>query len=232
MVREPNLVGLMMVRQGDADAFLSGVTHDYPAVVRPALQLIRTLPGITSVAGVYLVISRDRAYFLGDGLVNIDPGPQELAEIAILTADFVHRLDIEPRIAMLSFSNFGSVKHPAVDKVRRAVEIVRERRPDLPVEGEMQADTALEGEIMEERYPFSRIRNANVLIFPNLDAANSSLKLLSRLGGVDVIGPILVGTNRSVHALNPTAEVRDILRMTALAVVGAQDREQREAANV
>ena len=175
-----------------------------------------------------MVIARDRAYFLADGLVNIDPGPQELADIAILTADFAQGLDIEPHIALLSFSNFGTVRHPQTDKVRRAVQIVHERRPDLNVDGEMQADTAISRAIADERYPFSAVRDANVLIFPNLDAANTSHKLLSALGHVDVIGPALLGLNRSVHPLQPTSGVTDILRMTALAVVQAQEHERRE----
>jgi len=174
------------------------------------------------------VISRDRAYFFADGLVNINPSSSDLADIAILTANFAYGLDIEPHIAMVSFSNFGSVQHPEAEKVRKAVQIVRERRPDLNVDGEVQADIALAGDIMEERFPFSQVRNANVLIFPNLDAANASWKLLSRLGETQVIGPILVGTNKSVHALQPSAEVRDILRMTSLAVVAAQEHERRE----
>jgi malate dehydrogenase (oxaloacetate-decarboxylating)(NADP+) len=176
------------------------------------------------VAGVFIVISQERAHFFADGLVNIDPGPQELAEIAILTADFAQELDIEPHIAMLSFSNFGAVRHPEAEKMRKAVQIVRERRPDLCIDGEMQADTALSAEIASERYPFSRVRDANVLIFANLDAATSAFKLLSRLGDADVIGPVLVGMNRSVHPLHPGAEVRDIIRMTALAAVEAQEQ--------
>ena len=226
MARVPNIFGMMMVQMGDADVLLSGLTYDYPAVIRPALQLIRTRPGMTSAAGVYMVIARQHAYFFADGLVNIDPGPQDLASIAILTADLARGLDIEPHIAMLSFSNFGSVRHPQVEKVRQAVQIVRDRRPDLNVDGEMQADTALSRDIVDGRYPFSQVCEANVLIFPNLDAATASFKLLSRLGEAEVIGPVLLGTNRSVHALHPFSEVRDILRMTSLAVVVAQGLER------
>jgi malate dehydrogenase (oxaloacetate-decarboxylating)(NADP+) len=222
MVRTPNVFGLMMVKMGEADAFLSGLTHDYPSIIRPALQLIRTRPGVSTVAGVYLVITRSRAYFLADGLVNIAPDASSLAEIAILTADFAAELDIEPRIAMLSFSNFGSVNHPETLKMRHAVQIVRDRRPDLRVDGEMQADVALSGQIMDEQFPFSAVRDANVLIFPSLDAANSSYKLLSQLGAADVVGPVMVGMNKSVHPLQPSADQREILRMTALAVVAAQ----------
>ena len=229
MAREPNLFGMMMVELGDADALLSGLTYDYPAIIRPALQLIGTRPGVRIAAGVYLVIARERAYFFADALVNIEPGSEELADIAILTADFALGLDIEPHIGMISFSNFGSVQHPAAEKVRKAVQLVQERRPDLNVDGEMQADTALSAQIVEERYPFSKVRNANVLIFPNLDAATSCYKVLGRMGEAEIIGPVLLGTNRSVHALQPASEVRDIQRMTTLAVVEAQEHERREA---
>jgi malate dehydrogenase (oxaloacetate-decarboxylating)(NADP+) len=228
MARSPNVFGLMMVKTGKADAFLSGLTYDYPSVIRPALQLIGTRPGVSLVAGVYMIIARDRAYFFADGLVTIEPGPEEVAEIAIVTADFVQSLNIEPRIAMLSFSNFGSVKHPAATKMRQAVEIVRHRRPDLAVDGEMQADVALSPEVVDELFPFSQVRDANVLIFPNLDAANIAFRLLFRLGQGDIVGPVLVGTAKSVHPLNPTEGARDILRMAALAVVGAEQHDRTD----
>lgn len=226
MVRSPNIFGLMMVKMGEADGFLSGLTYDYPAVVRPILQLIRTRPGASAIAGVYMVLARNRAYFFADGLININPDAIELAEIALLTADFVRELDIEPHVAMLSFSNFGSVPDPESDKVRRAVRIVETRRPDLNIDGEMQADTALSAVIADEYYPFSRVREANVLIFPNLDAANSAIKVLSQLGDVEVIGPILVGADKSVQVLQHAVEVADIVRLTALAVVDAQELER------
>jgi malate dehydrogenase (oxaloacetate-decarboxylating)(NADP+) len=151
-----------------------------------------------------------------------------VAEIAIVTADFVQSLNNEPRIAMLSFSNFGSVKHPAATKMRQAVEIVRHRRPDLAVDGEMQADVALSPEVVDELFPFSQVRDANVLIFPNLDAANIAFRLLFRLGQGDIVGPVLVGTAKSVHPLNPTEGARDILRMAALAVVGAEQHDRTD----
>ncbi|HLJ68068.1 MAG TPA: phosphate acyltransferase, partial [Chloroflexota bacterium] len=157
LVRQPNVFGLMMVRSGEADGFLSGLTYDYPEVLRPILQLIPLRPGTGTVAGVFIVISGSQVHFIADGLVNIDPGPEELAQIAILVADFVADFDIQPRIALVSFSNFGSVRSLQTEKVRRAVQIVRERRPDLEVDGEMQADTALSPDIVESRYPFSRI---------------------------------------------------------------------------
>jgi malate dehydrogenase (oxaloacetate-decarboxylating)(NADP+) len=226
MAREPNIFGLMMVRSGAADAFLSGLTYEYPSVVRPILELIRTRPGASTMAGAYMVIARGRAYFFADGLININPTSVELAEIAITTADFARQLDIEPHIAMISFSNFGSLRVPESEKVQQAVRLVRERRPDLDIDGEMQADTALSTQIIEEHYPFSRVRNANVLIFPNLDAANSSLKVLSQLSDVEVTGPIIVGAAKPVQVLQHGFGPRDIQRIAALAVVEAQELER------
>jgi malate dehydrogenase (oxaloacetate-decarboxylating)(NADP+) len=213
---------MMMVRLGLADAFLSGLGYEYIAVLRPALQLIGTRPGVRSVAGVFIVVVRERLYLIADGLVNIHPDVETLAETAVLTADFACQLDLEPHIAMLSFSNFGSVRHPDAETVRRATEIVRARRPDLCVDGEVQVDVALSRERMEERYPFSRVRDANVLIFPNLDASNAAFKLLQHFGEAEVIGPLVLGMAHSVHPLQPAADVTGIVRMAALAVVDAQ----------
>lgn len=232
MVRDHNIFALMMLRTGDADGVVSGLTYEYPAVVRPTLQLIRTRPGVSTMVGAYIVIARGRAYFFADALINVDPNPAQLAEIAVLTAGFVRQLDIEPHVAMISFSNFGSVPGAEPEKVQAALRIAQEREPGLNIDGEMQVDTALSGEIMDELYPFSRIRNANTLIFPNLDAANSSLKVLSQLGDVEVIGPILVGANQPVQVLQHAATVQDVVRMAALTAMAAQDLEQRDTADV
>jgi malate dehydrogenase (oxaloacetate-decarboxylating)(NADP+) len=156
--------------------------------------------------------------------VNVDPDAETLAEIAISAADFARTLDIEPKVAMLSFSNFGSSPHPLSDKVRDAVQIVRQRRPDLAVDGEMQADTAIVPELVEKRYPFSQVKDANVLVFPNLTSANVAYKLLSRLGGAETIGPILLGIGAPVHVLQAGDDVEDIVAMTAVAVMDAQSR--------
>lgn len=228
MVREPNIFGLMMVRTGRADGFLSGLTYEYPAVVRPILELIRTRPGASTMAGAYLVIARGRVYVFADGLININPGAVELAEIAIITADFALQLDIDPHIAMISFSNFGSLREPESEKVRQAVRIVQERRPDLNVDGEMQADTALSPQIIEEYYPFSRVHGANVMVFPGLDAANSALKVLSQLGDVEVIGPIIVGAAKPVQVLQHGFAARDVQRIAAITVVEAQELAARQ----
>lgn len=229
-VPEPVLFALMMVYMGDADACLSGLVHDYPEVIRPALRIFHTRPGAQRAAGVYLVLVRDRVYFFTDATVNIDPDSQTLAECAILTAEFARKLEVEPRIAMLSFSNFGSTPHPLSEKVRQAVEIVRERCPGLAVDGEMQADTAVVRELIEERYPFSAVRDANVLVFPSLEAANVAYKLLDRLGGAEVIGPILLGLGAPVHVLQTGDDVENIVRMAAVAVMDAGSRGGRAPA--
>jgi len=225
MVRSPNYFGALMVYRGDADAFVSGLTFNYPDVLRPALQIVHTREGVSRVAGVYIMIANDRVYFFTDTTVNIQPTAEELAEIAILAADFAKGFEVEPRIAMLSFSSFGSVQHPLTTKVRRAVEIVRERRSELAIDGEMQADTAVMPEVMDSLYPFCKVRDPNVLVFPSLEAANIGYKLLARLGKATVIGPILLGVGKPVHVLQTGDEVRDIVRMAAIAVMDAQSRE-------
>ncbi|MDL1885159.1 NADP-dependent malic enzyme, partial [Anaerolineae bacterium CFX8] len=216
--------GLMMLKHGDADAYLNGITRDYPEVVRPALQIFHTRSGATRASGVYIMIVRGRVYLFTDATVNIDPDAETLSEIAILAADFARTLEIEPQVAMLSFSNFGSTPHPSSDKVRHAVELVRQKRPDIPVEGEMQADTAVVTDIVEQRYPFSRVRDANVLVFPDLESANIAYKLLARLGGAEAIGPILLGVGAPVHVLQAGDDVEDIVAMAAVAAVDAQSR--------
>jgi malate dehydrogenase (oxaloacetate-decarboxylating)(NADP+) len=229
----PNYFGLMMVEQGDADAFLSGLTYDYGSVIRPALEVVGVREGVKRACGAYILLAQEipgsslraRPYFLTDATVNIDPTAEDLAEAAILVAELARELDQEPRIAMLSFSNFGSVRHPQSDKMRRAAEIVRERRPDLAVDGEMQADTAVVAEIVEQRYPFSRVSEANILVCPSLEAANVSYKLLERIGGAEVIGPVLLGMGKSVHVLQAGDEVQKIVRMAAMAVMDAQIRD-------
>jgi malate dehydrogenase (oxaloacetate-decarboxylating)(NADP+) len=216
--------GAMMVRMGDADAMLGGIDTHYPETIRPALEVVRKQPGLSSVHGLYMMVSKKDVYFLADTTVTIDPTAEELAETAILAAEKVRMLDIEPRIAMLSFSNFGSVKHPDADKVRRAVEIVKMREPDLIIEGEMQADTAIVQELLEG-FTFSKLKStANVLIFPDLNSGNICYKMLHHLGGTEAIGPILMGMNKPVHVLQRGDSVDDIVKMAAIAVVDAQNR--------
>jgi malate dehydrogenase (oxaloacetate-decarboxylating)(NADP+) len=224
LVRQPNILGPMMVKMGDADAFVSGLTHDYPDVIRPALQIHHTRAGARLAAGVYIMVVGDRTYLFTVASVNIDPSSEDLAEIAILAADFARQLGLEPRVALLSFSNFGSTRHPLSEKVRAAVEIIQRRRPDLAVDGEMQADTAVVPEIVEERYPFSRVKDANVLVFPSLEAANIAYKLLAKLGNAQAIGPILLGMGAPVHVLQTGDEVKDIVNIAAVAVMDALSR--------
>ncbi len=224
-IREPNVFGSLMVKLKDADAFVSGLTYDYPDVIRPALQIHHTAKNATRAAGVYIMIMEDRVYLFTDATVNIDPTSEDLAEIACLAADFAKQLEIEPRVAFLSFSNFGSTPHPLSEKVQKAVQLTRARRPDLVVDGEMQADTAVVPEIIDQRYPFSAVKDANVLVFPNLESANIAYKLLARLGKAKAIGPILLGTGAPVHVLQTGDEVSNIVQIAAVAVMDVMNRE-------
>jgi len=215
----------MMVHLGDADALIAGITQHYPDTIRPAIELIPRRAGVDRVAGMYMIITpKGQVYFLTDATVNIEPTDEALADIALLAADTVTAFDIKPRVAMMSFSSFGSSRHPLAEKVRRATELVHKRRPDLICEGEIMADLAVTPELMSD-YPFSQIQgDANVLIAPSLEAGNVAYKLLMRLGGCEAIGPILMGFSRPVHVLQRGAQVNDIVSMTALAVVEAQRR--------
>jgi malate dehydrogenase (oxaloacetate-decarboxylating)(NADP+) len=213
-----------MVAAGDADGLISGVSQAYPETIRPALQIVGTRNGVRRVSGAYVLMLQDRVFFLADTTVNIDPSPEELAEIALLTVGFARRFGVVPRVAMLSFSNFGSNTHPAARKVRRAVEIVTRLDPELEIDGEMQADTAVFEAILEESYPWSRLKQpANILIFPELQSANIAYKLIWRLARAEAIGPVLLGMAKPVHVLQSGLEVSDIVNMTALCVVDAQE---------
>jgi len=220
--REPNTFGMLMVQQGDADACVAGLTYEYPEVIRPALQIFHTRSGVSKAAGAYLVIAKDNVYIFTDATVNIDPSSEDLAEIAVLAADLAEKLNLKPRVALVSFSNFGSAPHPLSNKVRRAVELVRARRPELAVDGEMQADVAVTPELIEARYPFSKVKSANVLVFPDLEAANVAYKLMRRLGGAQTIGPILLGVGAPVHVLQAGDGVDEVVSIAAVAVIDAQ----------
>jgi malate dehydrogenase (oxaloacetate-decarboxylating)(NADP+) len=222
-----NYIGCCMVACCHADALVGGVNSHYPETIRPALQVIGAHPKAGIVSGMYMLVFEKHLIFCGDTTVNIDPSAQELAQIAYAAGRIVRTFGIEPRIAMLSFSNFGSVRHPDAEKVARAVQLLRERDPSLVVDGEMQADTALDGRTLTGRYPFSALKEpANVLIFPNLSAGNIAYKLLDHLGGATAIGPILVGMRRPVHVLEQGADVQEIVNMAAVAVMDAQERSQ------
>ena len=218
-----NYFGAMMVHMGDADGFVAGVSQDYPDTIRPALQIIKTQPNVRRVAAVFVIVTRKDVYFFADTHVNIDPTAEELAEIAVLAAEVAREFDVEPRVAMLSFSNFGSNHNPKSEKMRRAVELALERNPELMIDGEMMADTALVPEILEEEYPFSQLKGgATVLIFPDLAAANIAYKMMMRIGGAESLGPILMGLSKPVHVLQRGATVDEIVNMAAIAVVDAQ----------
>jgi malate dehydrogenase (oxaloacetate-decarboxylating)(NADP+) len=223
-ILEPNVFTAMMVRMGDADASVSGLTFDYPDVIRPALRIHHTQPGKRIAAGVYIMIVGKRTYLFTDATVNIDPSAEDLADIAFLAADFARQLEIKPKVALLSFSNFGSTPHPLSEKVQLAVKIIRERGANFPVDGEMQADTAVVPELIDERYPFSQVRDANVLVFPSLEAANIAYKLVARLGNAQAIGPILLGVGAPIHVLQTGDDVRNIVNIAAVAVMDAASR--------
>jgi malate dehydrogenase (oxaloacetate-decarboxylating)(NADP+) len=220
-----NYFGSCMVVRGDADALVSGVNLHYPETIRPALEVIGAHPKAGLVSGMYMLVFEKHLVFCADTTVNIDPTAEQLAQIAYSASRIARTMGVEPRVAMLSFSNFGSVRHPEAEKMARAVQLLRQRDPSLVVDGEMQADTAFDPEIIERDYPFSTLKEpANVLIFPNLSAGNIAYKLLNHLGGATAIGPILVGMSRPVHVLERGADVQDIVNMAAVAVVDAQER--------
>jgi len=220
------LFGAMMVKMGDADGMIAGVNYNYPDTIRPALQAIPHKKDLGVVAGLYMMVFKNDVFFFADTTVNIEPTAGELAEIAILAADEAKNFDVVPRIAMLSFSNFGSVRHPFSTKVAEATKIVKNKRPDLEIDGEMQADTAVISDIIKDTYEFSDLKGrANVLIFPNLESGNIAYKLMHRLGGAEAIGPILMGVSKSIHVLQRNCEVNDIVNMTAIAVLDAQKNE-------
>ena len=227
LINNRNIFGSVMVHMGDADALVGGVTQHFPDTIRPALQVIKPRPGLHRVSGLYaLVTKRGDMYFLADCTVNIEPSAEDLAEIALCAAETARRFNVTPRVAMLSFSNFGSTPHPLTEKVQRAVKLVQDADPTLMVDGEMMADTAVVPGIVEETYPFSKLRGgANVLVFPDLTSANTCYKLLSWIGGAEKIGPILMGMSKPVHVLQRGCEVEEIVNIAAIAVVDAQETE-------
>jgi len=222
LIRKPNYYGAMMVELNEVDAMISGYTTSYPNTIKPALQCIGVKEGFKIVSGLYIVIAKKETYFFADCTVNVNPNSDQLAEIAISAAETVKAFDVEPKIAMLSFSNFGSAPYPESIKVKEAVKIVKSKMPNLIIDGEMQADTAVVPEILDKTFPFTNIKGgANVLIFPDLSSANIAYKLMARIGQATVIGPILMGMKKPVHVLQRGASVDDIYNMTAIAVVEA-----------
>ncbi len=222
LLNDRSYFGCMMLEAGDTDAVLSGIKHEYPYTLRPALQIIGLKEGVSRAAGAFILFKRDRLMVFADTTVNVNPSAEQLAEIALGTVRLCERLDIEPRIAMLSFSNFGSAEYQESIKVARAVDLVKQEAPDLIIDGEMQADTALMPEFMKEHFPFSKLNEAaNVLIFPDLNAGNIAYKLAQRMGGWEALGPILLGLSKPVHVLHRTLDVNEIVDMAAVAVVDA-----------
>ena len=227
LVQDGNYLGSVMVEMGDADAMLTGLMHNYPSALKPPLQIAGTAEDADYAAGVYMLTFKNRVVFCADTTVNQDPGADVLAEVTKHTADLARRFNIEPRAAMLSYSNFGSVDNEGTRKPRRAAELVRnDHEADFPVDGEMQADTAVVEDILEGTYEFSDLDEpANVLVFPNLESGNIGYKLLQRLGGAEAIGPMLVGMDKPVHVLQRGDEVKDIVNLASVAVVDAQQND-------
>ena len=227
-VLRPNMHAAMMLQSGKADAVVGGLTTYYSETIRPALQVLPLAPGRTTVMAAYVVLVGQKPYVLADCAVNENPTAEQLAEIALATAEIARDLQIQPRVALLSYSNFGSAGGPEVEKIRRAVRICNEKEPDLPLDGEMHADTAVVKEILQVRHPFNRLGTpANFLVFPNLSAANIAYKLLHRFSGAELIGPIVNGLSKSVQVLQRDAEVGDIVNLTAIAVLDAQRKGER-----
>jgi malate dehydrogenase (oxaloacetate-decarboxylating)(NADP+) len=231
LIDDRNIFASMMVRMGDADALVAGVSQHFPETIRPALQIIRVREGLHKVAGCYpMVTLKGELYFLADTSVNVEPTAEDLVEIALCAAQEARRFDLVPRVAMLSFSSFGSAQHPSCDKVRKAVELLHKADPTLIVDGEIMADAAVSPEMLEQTYPFSSLKGgANVLIFPDLASANIGYKLLKTIGGCETLGPILMGMSRPVHLLARGAEVEEIVNVVAIAVVDAREREATSA---
>lgn len=224
LMRDRNYFGAMMVELGEADALISGLTKDYPKTILPALHVIGVRPGVNRVAGMYIMNTAKGPFFFSDTTVNVNPTAEELVEIVGLTADGVRFFNIEPKVAMLSYSNFGSAKGEVASKTAKATALAKQRFPEMVIEGEMQANIAVNEELQKETYPFSSLigNKANTLIFPDLSSGNIAYKLLSELGNAEAIGPVLLGMNKPVHILQLGSSIREIINMVAIAVVDAQ----------
>ncbi|RXK81413.1 NADP-dependent malic enzyme [Filimonas effusa] len=224
IMKDRNHYGCMMVEMGDAEAMISGLTRNYAEAIRPALQIIGTDEGVKKIAGMYLLLTKKGPLFLADTTVNFNPTAEELADIALLVAKEVRTFNFTPRIAMLSYSNFGSNNSPEAHLMAEATRILRQRNPSLVVDGEMQASLAFDKKVLKDNYPFSELvdEDVNTLIFPNLSAGNIAYNLLKEVGGADAIGPILLGLKKPVHVLQLGSSVRSIINMANIAVVDAQ----------
>ena len=224
-MQRPVPYAMTMVRTGDADGVVTGLTQNYPETIRPALQIVGPMPGVDVIAGLYMLILKNDLRFITDATVNFDPTAEQLAGIAILAAEKVRSFHITPRIAMLSFSDFGSTQHPSAQKMARAALLVKQRAPELMVDGEMMADTAVQPEKLAALFPFSTLAGgANLLVCPNLESANIACRLLGSLGGAESYGPLILGMRKPVYLLIPGNEVADIVNVTAMAVGDAQEQ--------
>jgi malate dehydrogenase (oxaloacetate-decarboxylating)(NADP+) len=227
IMKERNHFGAMMVETGSADAMISGLTRKYSDPIRPALQIIGVQEGVSRVAGMYIINTKQGPFFFADTTMNVDPTVQELVDITVLTANSVKRFNITPRIALLSYSNFGSADGAIPAKVREAVQILHKNYPGMIVDGEMQANFALNNDLLKEQFPFSDLvdKKVNTLIFPNLASGNIAYKLMQEMGGAEAIGPILIGMKKPVHILQLGSSVREIVNMVTIAVIDAQTRK-------
>ena len=227
LMRERNYFGAMMLELDHADALISGITRNYPNTIKPALQIIGTEDGVEKVAGMFIMNTKKGTLFLADTTINIDPTSEDLAEIALLTSKAVKRFNIKPRVAMLSYSNFGSSNSKGSKKIAKAVEIIKQKNSSLNVEGEIQADFALNKEKRDYVFPFNNLKeNANTLIFPNLESGNIAYKLIQELDEVEAIGPVLIGMKKPVHILQLGCSVREIVNMVTIAVIDAQTKKK------
>ncbi|MEF8809070.1 phosphate acyltransferase, partial [Natronomonas sp.] len=228
LIEDGNYLGSVMVEMGDADAMLTGLMHHYPSALRPPLQVVGTAEDANYAAGVYMLTFKNRVVFVADATVNQSPDEDVLAEVTKQTAELARRFNIDPKAALLSYSDFGSVDNEGTRKPRKAAEMLRaDDAVDFPVDGEMQADTAVVEDMLEGTYSFSELdAPANLLIFPNLEAGNIAYKLLQRLGGAEAIGPMLVGMDKPVHVLQRGDEVKDIVNLAGVAVVDAQSNDE------
>ena len=233
LMRERNYFAAMMVNEGDADALISGYSRNYPTVFKPMLELIGLMPGVSRAATTNLMMTKRGPLFLSDTSININPDSKTLAKITQMTSRVVKMFGLDPVLAMVSYSNFGSSKNDQASKVRDAVSILHRSYPDMVVDGELQTDFALNDEMLQERFPFSKLagKKVNALIFPNLDSANITYKLLKELNEADSIGPIMLGMRKPVHILQLGASVEEIVNMTAVAVIDAQNKEKWELQN-
>lgn len=226
IMRERNHFGAMMVEMGEADAMISGITRNYRDVVRPAIQTIGLQKDVNTIAGMYILVTKRGPIFMADTTINLDPTAEQIAEMTVNVAKTIRKFKVTPRIALLSYSNFGSSPGPDAEKMAKAVEILHENYPNLVVDGELQANFALNNELMMEKFSFSHLANkqVNTLIFPNLSSGNIAYKLLQQMTEGDAIGPVLVGLKKSVHVLQMGSSVREIVNMVKIAVVDAQNK--------